>query len=103
VSCIDFRILRRPPQPLTRHPYVVSGAKVSVLGVDVDAISADSLRVATILLLVLLGLCNQVFSLVVWNPTDPVQEGKAILHGNTDLGPKLNSSSSLTTHHGPNV
>ena len=93
MSSIDCWLLRRSPQSLTRQPYVVSGAEVSVFGVDVDAISAYSLRVAAILLLVLLGLCNQVFSLVVWIPADPVQEGKAVPRGNTDLGP--NSTAAL--------
>ena len=55
MSSIDCWILRRSPQSLTRQPYVVSGAEVSVLGVDVDGISAYSLRVAAMLLLVLLG------------------------------------------------
>ena len=103
MSSIDCWILRRSSQSLTREPYVISGAEVSVLGIDVDAISAYSLRVAAILLLVLLGLCNQVFSLVVWIPTDPVQKGKAVPHGNTDLGPKLNSSSCLTTNNRSNM
>ncbi len=103
MSSIDCRILRRSPQSLTREPYVISGAEVSVLGVDIDAISAYSLRVAAILLLVLLGLCNQVFSLVAWFPTDPVQKGKAVPRVNTDLGPKLNSSSCLATNNRPNM
>ena len=85
MSSTDGWILWRSPQSLARQPYVVSGAEVSVLGVDIDAISAYPLRVTPILLLVLLGLGNQVFSFVVWIPADPVQEGKAVPHGNTDL------------------
>ena len=103
MSSIDFRILRWPPQSLTRQPYVVSGADDSVLGDDIDAISSYSLRAAAILLLVLPGLCNKVFSLVVWIPTDPAQEGKAVPHGNTDYGPKLNGSSYLTTNNRSNM
>jgi hypothetical protein len=30
-------------------------------------------------------LWNQVLSLIVWIPADPVQEGKAITHGDTNL------------------
>ena len=103
MSSTDGWILWRSPQSLARQPYVVSGAEVSVLGVDIDAISAYPLRVTPILLLVLLGLGNQVFSFVVWIPADPVQEGKAVPHGNTDLGAKLNSSSSLTTDNRSNM
>ena len=43
---------------------------------------------------------NQIFGLIVWIPADPMQEGKTIPHRNTDLGPKLNSSSCLATNHG---
>ena len=58
VGSSDCLILWGPSQSLARKPYVVSGAEVSVLGIDVDAICADSLVVATILLLVFLGLWN---------------------------------------------
>ena len=64
---------------------------------------ADSLGIAAIVLFVLLGLCNQVFRLVVGIPADPVQEGKAIPNGNTDLGAKLNSSSGLATYNRSNM
>ena len=53
--------------------------------------------------LIFLGLWNQVFTFIVWIPTDPVQEGKAIAHGNTNLGAKLNSSSCLTANNGTNL
>jgi hypothetical protein len=49
VSITDFWILQRPPQSLTREPYIVPSAEVSVLGIDVDAICAYSLGVASIL------------------------------------------------------
>jgi hypothetical protein len=73
------------PQSLTREPNIAPSTKVSVLGINVDAICADSLGIATILLLVFLGLWNQLFGFVVWIPTDPVQKGKAVLHRNNDL------------------
>jgi len=55
------------------------------------------------LLLVLLGLGNQVFSLVVWIPADPVQDGKSVPNGNTNLDPKLKSSFCLTTDNRSNM
>lgn len=58
MNSTDLWILRRPPQSLTREPYIVPSTEVSVLGIDVDAICADSLRVAYILLLVFFGLWN---------------------------------------------
>ena len=95
MNSIDCCILRRSPQALTRQPYIVSGAEVSVLGVDVDAIGADSRWIAAIVLFVLLGLCNQVFCLVVGVPADPVQEGKTIPDGNTDLGANSTAARAL--------
>jgi hypothetical protein len=100
---IDCCILRRYPHALARQPYVVSVAEVSVLGVDLDAIGADSLWIAAIALFVLLGLCNQVFRLLVGVPDDPVQKGKAIPEGNTDIGTKLDSSSGLVTNNRSNM
>ena len=85
MSSTDLWILRRPSQSLTRKPYIVPSAEVSVHGVDVDTICADSLGVAAILLLVFLSLWNQVFGFVVWIPADPVQEGKAVSHRYTNL------------------
>ena len=103
MSSTNLWILRRPSQSLTRKPYIVPSAEVSVLGVDVDTICADSLGVAAILLLVFLSLWNQVFGLVVWIPADPVQEGKAVSHRHTNFGAKLNSSSRLASNNGPYV
>ena len=40
---------------------------------------------------------------IVWIPADPVQEGKSIPHGNTNLGAKLNSSSCLATNNRTNL
>ena len=71
MNSTDLWILWRPPQSLTREPYIVASTKVSVLGIDVDAICADSLGIASILLLVFLGLSMQV--------------GKAVPHRNTNL------------------
>ena len=58
MKSIDCCILRWSPQAFARQPYVVSGAEVLVLGVDVDATGADSLWIAAIVLFVFLGLCN---------------------------------------------
>ena len=54
-------------------------------------------------LLVTFGLWNQVLSFIVWIPADPVQEGKAITHGETNLGAKLKSNSWLATSNGTNL
>ena len=93
MSSTNLWILRRPSQSLTRKPYIVPSAEVSVLGVDVDTICADSLGVAAILLLVFLSLWNQVFGLVVWIPADPVQEGKQFRTDTLILAP--NSTAAL--------
>ena len=69
VSCIDLWIQRRPSQSLAGEANPVFGAVVPVLGIDVNAISANSFRVATIVLLVLLGLSNQILAFVVGIPT----------------------------------
>lgn len=103
MSSADFWILWWSTQPLTRESYFVSGAEVSILGVEVDAISADSLGVTPVFLLILLGLCNQIFGLIVWIPADPAQKGKAISHGDTNFGAKLNSSSYLAAKNGTNL
>ena len=85
MSRIDLGILRRPAQSLTRKAYVVPGTEVSILGSDVDAIGADSLGITAVFMLIFLCLWNQVFTFIVWIPADPVQEGKAITHGDTNL------------------
>jgi hypothetical protein len=103
VGSIDLWILWWPPQSLTRQTYVVPRAEVSILGVDVDAISADSLGVTAEFLLILLGLWNQVLGLIIWIPADPVQKSKAISHGDTNFGAKLNSSSCLAANNGTNL
>jgi hypothetical protein len=87
VNSTDLWILWRPPQSLTREPYIVASTKVSVLGIDVDAICADSLGIASILLLVFLGLSMQV--------------GQAVSHRNTNFYTKFNCSSRFTTNHWP--
>ena len=79
------------------------GAEVAILGVDINLIGADSLWITAVFLLVFLGLWNQVLSFIVWIPADPVQEGKAITHGDTNLGAKLKSSSCLATSNGTNL
>ena len=100
---VDLLILRWPSQSLTREAYVVPSAEVPILGVDIDAIGADSLGVTAMLLLVFLGLRDQVLRLIVRIPADPVQEGKAIPHRDTDLGPKLHSRSCLAANNGTNM
>ena len=57
---VDLWILRWPSQSLTREAYVVPSEEVPILGVDIDAIGADSLGVTAMLLLVFLGLGDQV-------------------------------------------
>lgn len=78
VSSADLWIPRRPTQPLARESYVVSGAEVSILGVEVDAISTDALGATVLLLFILPGLCNQILGLIVWIPANPMQEGKPL-------------------------
>jgi hypothetical protein len=48
-------------------------AGVSVLAIDIDAISADALRVATIILLALLCLSNEISAFVVSVPADAMR------------------------------
>jgi hypothetical protein len=74
---------------------------VPVLGIDVNAISANSFRVATIVLFVLLGLGNQILAFVVGIPTKPMQERKSIANRNTDFGSEFDSSPCLSANNGP--
>ncbi len=69
-----------------------------MLGIDLDAIGADSLGIAAVFLLVLFGLWNQILRFIVGTPADSVQEGKAIPRGNTDLRTELTSSSCFATN-----
>lgn len=69
---IDLWILRWPPQPFVRLPYIILPAEVLFLGVDIDAVSADSLRVAAVLLIVFPGLRDQIFRFIVRISADPV-------------------------------
>ena len=82
---IDLWILRWSSQPLAREADLVPNAEVSILGIDIDAISADSLGLTAVLLLIFLGLRDQVLRLIVRIPADPVQECNAITHRDTDL------------------
>ena len=100
---IDLWILRWSSQALAREAYIVPRAEVSILGVDIDAISADTLGVAAVLLLVFLGLWNQVLRFIVRIPADPVQEGKAITHRDTDFGPKLHGRPCFAANNGTNM
>ncbi len=99
---VDHWILRRPSQSLAREAYIIPGTEVPILGIDVDAIGTDSLGVTAVLLLVFLGLWDQVLRLIVRIPTDPVQEGKSIPNRDTDFSPKLNSRSCLAANSGTN-
>ena len=67
--CIDLWILWRPSQSLARQTNSMPGAVVPVLGIDVDAVCTDALRIAAVVLLVLLGLSNQILAFVVGIPT----------------------------------
>jgi hypothetical protein len=58
---------------------------VPVLGVEINAIGADTLRIAAIVTLVFLGLGNQIITFVVGIPADSVQKWKSILNRDTDL------------------
>ena len=80
MSCVNGGILRRSPQSLARQSYIVPRAEVSILGVDIDAISADPLRIAAIFLLVLFGLRDEVFSLVVRIPAYSVQGSEGVAY-----------------------
>jgi hypothetical protein len=102
VRRVDIWILRWPFHSLAREAYVVPGADVSILGVDIHAIGADSLGVEAMLLLIVLDLLDQVLSLVVRIPADPMQESKAIPHIVT-VSPKLNSRFCLATNYGANL
>lgn len=85
VRSVALWILRWPSLSLTRAAYVVPGAEVPILAVDGDVISADSLGVTAVLLLVCLGLWDHVLGLIAWIPTDPVLEGKTSPHRDTGL------------------
>ncbi len=50
-----------------------------------NPIGTDSLWITAMFVLVFLGLWDQAFSFIVWIPADPVQEGKAITHRDTNL------------------
>ncbi len=70
-------ILQRSSQLLDREADLVPSTDVSILGIDIDAVSTDSLGITAVLLPVFLGLRDQVLRLIVQIPADPVQEGKA--------------------------
>ena len=104
-SCgaMDLDFSGAPTQPLTRETDFIPRAEVSILGVDIDAISTDSFGITAVLSLIFLCLRDQVLRFIVWIPADPMQEGKAISHRDTDLGPKLHSSSCLATNNGADM
>lgn len=82
---IDLWILRWSSQPLAREANLARGAEVAILGIDIDAISEDSLWVTAVLLLVFLGMRDQILRLIVRITADPVQESNTIMHRDTDL------------------
>ncbi len=81
----------------------MSRAEVPVLPVDVDTVSTDAFWITAVFLLVLLGLRNQILRFVESVPANPMKEGKAIPHRNTDLCTELTSSSCFATNDGSNV
>jgi hypothetical protein len=98
---VDLWILGRPSQPLTRKTNSCSRAEVPVPCIDIDAISVDPLGVAAIVLLVILGLPNQVITFVAGIPADPMQTCKSALNGNTDLCSALHCLTCLAASKGP--
>lgn len=100
---IDLWILRWSPQPLIREADFIPRTRVSILVVDNDAISTDSLGITALFSVIFLGLQDQFLRCIVWIQADTVQEGKAIPHRDTDLGPKLHSSSCLATNNGTDM
>ena len=103
MSSIDFGILGRSTLSLARKPYIASHAEVSILGVNIDSIGADSLEIAAVFLFVLFSLWNHILRCVARAPADSVQEGKAIPHINTDLCTEFASSSCISTNEGTNM
>ena len=61
---VDHWILRWPYQSITREAYVVPGAEDPLFGVDIDAIEVESFGVTAMLLVVWLGLWDQVLEIV---------------------------------------
>jgi hypothetical protein len=55
---MGLRILWRPSQPLARQTNPLPVAVVPVLGIDIDAVGTDTLRIAAIVLFVLFSLSN---------------------------------------------
>jgi hypothetical protein len=92
VHSIDFWIFWWSAQSFARETNTCSRTEVPVLGIDIDTINADSLEVAAVVLLGLLGLRNQVIAFVVRVPAEPMQERKSILNGDTDSGSEFDCS-----------
>ena len=93
MGCINLCVRRRPSQSFARETNSCSRTEVPVLGIDVNAISAYSFRVETIVLLVLLGLSNQNITFVAGIPAEPMQERKSITNRTSVLAP--NSAAAL--------
>jgi hypothetical protein len=55
---------------------MIPRAEVSILGVDIDPICADSLGVTAVLLLVFLGLRDQILTLIARIPVIPSRKEK---------------------------
>jgi len=56
--------------------------------------------VATIVLLIVLGLCNQILAFIVGIPAEPMQKRKSIANRNTDFRSEFNSSPCLPANNG---
>ena len=56
MSRVDLGILGWPAQSLARQADVLPPAEVTILGIDVNTIGANPLGIATVFLLVFLGL-----------------------------------------------
>jgi hypothetical protein len=103
VSSNDLVILWWPSQSLIRKTYVVSHAEVPILGINIDTVSTDAFGIATVFLLLLLGLRNQILRFVESVPADSMKEGKGITHRITDLRTKFTCGSCFATNDGSNV
>ncbi len=84
-------------------PYIILATEDLIPGIDIDAVSADSLQGTAVLMLVFPVLRDQVLRLIVRIPANSVQEDKAIPLGNTDIGDKHHSRSCIAASNGTNM
>lgn len=93
----DLGKSRRSAQPLSRKADVAPCAEVTIRSVNINAVSADPLRIASIFQLILLRLRNHIFGLIAGIRANPVKRGKSVADGNTKLGAMLHRNSRLAT------